>query len=52
MVPEAFLLVEQIRPRGTQVDNLWAAVSILFKPCTLKAVKGIRDPLLHIRISA
>jgi len=48
MVPEALLLVEQIRPRGTKVDNLWAAVSILLKPGTLKAVEGIRNPLSHI----
>lgn len=39
--PSALLLVEQIRPRASQIDNLRAAISILFESCTLKTVKGV-----------
>ena len=44
MIPEILLLVEQIRPRTSQVDDLRTAVPILLQPCTLKTVESVRDP--------
>lgn len=46
MIPEILLLVEQIRPRASQIDNLRTAIPILLQPRTLKAVKRVRDSLL------
>jgi len=45
MIPEILLLVKQIRPRTTQINNLGAAVPILFQPRAFEAVKGVRDTL-------
>ena len=42
MIPKILLLVEQIRSRTTQIDNLWTPIPIFLQPCALKAVKGIR----------
>ena len=47
MISEILLLVEQIRPRTTQIDNLGAPIAILFQPCTFEAVEGVRDTLLQ-----
>jgi hypothetical protein len=33
----------QISPRRAQIDDLWATVTILFKSCAFKAVKGVTD---------
>jgi hypothetical protein len=45
MIPEILLLVEQIRPRTTQIDDLGTPISILLKPCTFEAVESVRDAL-------
>lgn len=42
-VPKVLLLIEQIRPRATQVDDLRTAVPILLEACALPAVEGVRD---------
>jgi hypothetical protein len=48
MIPEILLLVEQIRPRTTQIDDLGAPIAILFKSRTFEAVESIGDALLHV----
>lgn len=45
MISEVFLLVEQIRPRTAQVDDLGTPVSILLQTRTFEAVECIRDAL-------
>ena len=45
MIPKILLLVEQIRPRTAQVDNLRTPIPILLQARTFKTVEGIRDPL-------
>ena len=42
MIPKILLLVEQIRPRATEIYNLRTSVSILLQPCAFKAVECIR----------
>lgn len=41
MIPKILLLVEQIRPATTQIDNLRTPIPILFEPRALKAVKCV-----------
>ena len=41
MVPEIFLLVEEIRPRAAQVDDLRTPITVLFEPGALEAVKCV-----------
>lgn len=41
MIPKVFLLVEQIRPRTAQVDDLRTPIPILFQPRTFKAVERV-----------
>jgi len=43
MIPKILFLVEQIRPRTTQVDDLRTSIPILLQPRTLKAVERVRD---------
>jgi hypothetical protein len=43
LIPEILFLVEQIRPRTTQIYNLRASVSVLLQARALEAVEGIRD---------
>lgn len=43
VVPEILFLVEQIRSRAPQIDDLGATVSVLLQPRTLKAVERIGD---------
>lgn len=43
LIPEILLLVEQIRPRTTQIYNLGAAVPVLLQPRALEAVESVRD---------
>ena len=45
MIPKTLLLVEQIRPRTTQIDNLWTSVPVLLEARTLEAVEGVGDAL-------
>ena len=45
MISKILLLVEQIRPRAPEVDDLRTAISILLQPRALKAIESIRDPL-------
>jgi len=45
VIAKILFLVEQIRSRGSQIDNLRTPISVLLQPRTLKAVKGIRDSL-------
>jgi hypothetical protein len=45
LISKIFLLVEQIRPRTSQIYNLRAAVAILLQTCTLEAVESITDAL-------
>lgn len=42
MIPKVLLLIKQIRPRTSQINNLRTPIPILFQPCALKAVKGVR----------
>jgi hypothetical protein len=44
LIPKILLLVKQIRPRTTQIDNLRAPISIFFQSRAFKAVKGVGDP--------
>lgn len=48
MIPEILLLVEQIRPRTSQIYNLGAAISVLFETCAFEAVKGVGNSLKDI----
>lgn len=43
LIPEILLLVEQIRPRTTEIYNLGAAVPVLLQPRALEAVESVRD---------
>lgn len=45
MIPKILLLVEQIRPRTTQIDDFRTTVSILLQARTFEAVESIRDTL-------
>ena len=45
MIPEILLLVKQIGPRASQIDDLRTTIPIFFQPRALKAVKRVRDPL-------
>jgi hypothetical protein len=45
MIPKILLLVEQIGPRTTQIDNLRTPITILLKPRAFEAVEGVRDTL-------
>ena len=45
MIPKTLLLVEQVRPRTTQIDNLRTSIPVLLKARALEAVEGIRDAL-------
>lgn len=45
MIPEILLLVEQIRPRTAQVDNLRAPIPVLLQSGTFETVESVRDPL-------
>jgi len=36
-------LVEEIRSACSQIDNLWATVSVLFQPRAFRAVVRVRD---------
>lgn len=45
MSPSSLLLVEQIRPRTSQVNDLRTPIPILFEPRTLEAVERIRYSL-------
>lgn len=41
MIPEAFLLIEQIGPRTSQIDDLGTSIAVLLEARTFKAVKCI-----------
>jgi hypothetical protein len=45
MIPEAFLLIKQIRPRAPQINNLRTPIPILLEPRTLKTIKRVADAL-------
>jgi len=45
VIPEILLLIEQIRPRTPQIDNLWTPIPIFLQPRALEAVKRIADAL-------
>lgn len=45
MIPETFLLVEQVCSRTSQVYNLGATIAILLQPRAFKAVERITDSL-------
>jgi hypothetical protein len=45
LIPETFLLVEQIRPRTSQIDNLGTTVAVLLQARAFEAVKGVTDAL-------
>lgn len=47
VVSEVFLLVEQIRPGGTEIYDLRAAISVLFQSYAAEAVESVRDTLLR-----
>ena len=41
MISKVLFLVEQIRPRTAQVDDLWTPISILLQSRTFEAVEGV-----------
>jgi hypothetical protein len=43
VIPEILLLVKQIRPRRTEIDDFGASVAILLQSRALKAVKCVAD---------
>lgn len=43
--PICFLLVEQVRPRRAEIDDLGAAVTVLLEAGALEAVEGVGDAL-------
>lgn len=45
MIPEILLLVEQIRSRASQIDNLRTPVSVLFESGTFETIKSVTDAL-------
>jgi hypothetical protein len=45
LIPETLLLIEQICPRTSQIDNLRTTVTVLLQARTLEAVKGVTDTL-------
>lgn len=45
LVPKILLLVEQIRPATSQINDLRTPVPILLQPRTLETVERITDPL-------
>lgn len=45
MIPKILLLVEQIRPRTAQIDDLRTPIPILLQSRTFETVKGVRDTL-------
>ena len=45
MIPKILLLVEQIRPRAAQIDDLRAAIPVLLQPRAFEAVECVTDPL-------
>ena len=45
MVPEALLLVEQVGPGASQIDDLWTSIPVLLESCAFEAVKCIRNSL-------
>lgn len=42
MIPKILLLIKQIRPTASQIDNLRTAIPILLQPRTFEAVEGVR----------
>lgn len=49
VIPKILLLVEQIRPRTPQVDNLRTSIPILLQPRTFETVESVRDALFPRR---
>jgi hypothetical protein len=45
MIPKILFLVEQIRPRTTQIDDLRTPISVFLESGALETVEGIRDAL-------
>ena len=45
MIPEILLLVKQIRPRASQIDDFRTSISVFLQPRTFKAVEGVGDAL-------
>jgi len=45
VISKVLLLVEEIRPRTSQVDNFGATIAVLFQSCAFKAIKRIRNTL-------
>lgn len=43
MIPKILLLVEQIRPRTSQIDDLRASVSVFLESRALEAVESVRN---------
>ena len=43
MIPEVLLLVKQICPTTSQIDNFRTPIPIFFQPCTFEAVERITD---------
>jgi hypothetical protein len=45
MIPEILLLIEQIGPRTTQIDDLRTSVSVLLQSRAFEAVESVGDAL-------
>lgn len=45
LIPKTFLLIEQICPRTSQIDNLGTTVTVLLQARAFEAVKGVTDSL-------
>ena len=45
VIPKILFLVEQVRPRATQVNNLGTPIPIFLQSCTFEAVECVRNSL-------
>ena len=52
MIPEIFLLVEQIRSRTAQIDNLRTPIPIFLQPRTFETVESVRDALFPLPLAS
>lgn len=44
MIPKILLLVEQVRPRASQIDDLRTAIPVLLQSRALETVESVTDP--------
>ena len=52
MIPKILLLVEQIRSRTAQIDDLGTPIPIFFQPRTFETIEGVRDALSPLPLAS